>query len=63
MVSEIYRRLIPDRNLDELGDCAILLAINIDVDEINDKVLNLINESTKKKFTSIDTLLDDDKNK
>lgn len=55
IVEKIFGHLIKDEKYDELKSSAILSARNTDVDEINRKVVSLLDESTEKIYTSIDS--------
>ena len=56
IVQEIYSDIIAEKNFKEFVNRAILSPRNEDVNAINDKVVDLLDESTEKIYTSIDTV-------
>ena len=56
IVQDIYADAIVNKNYDDFVNLAILSPRNEDVNEINDKILNLLEETTEKIFTSIDSV-------
>ena len=55
IVREIFGKLIEQKKFDEMSQCAILSARNIDVDEINEQVTNLLDASTERIYSGIDS--------
>ena len=55
IVEEIYGDIFRSKQYRKAIDYAILAPRNADVDDINDRVLNLLDETTEKIFTSIDS--------
>ena len=62
IVDSIYNKIITEKNFEEFANTAILTARNIDVDEWNEKVLDLLDESTEKVFYRIDSIDDSEQN-
>ena len=61
IVKQTYGDLIQQKNFTKIAERAILSARNVDVTEINDRVVQLLDESSEKSFTSIDSVdIDDD---
>ncbi|XP_074099261.1 uncharacterized protein LOC141527592 [Cotesia typhae] len=56
IVSSMYGSIILEKKYDDLADCVILSARNLDVDELNNQIVNILNKNTEKVYTSIDTL-------
>ena len=56
IVEEIYGDVIRRKNYKEFVDLAILSPRNEEVNELNNKVVDLLDESTEKIFTSIDSV-------
>lgn len=56
MVKDIYEDVITHKRYRAFGNYAILSARNVDVDEINQRVINLLDESTERFYTSVDTI-------
>lgn len=55
IVKDTYEEIIKHNQYRLAAKRAILSARNVDVDEINKQVVNLLDESTEKVYTSIDT--------
>jgi len=55
IVEDIYGDLIRKKEFDKITKCAILSARNIDVDEINKKVVELLDITGERIYTSIDS--------
>ncbi|XP_058796990.1 ATP-dependent DNA helicase PIF1-like [Phymastichus coffea] len=55
IVQNIFGNLIEEKKFDEISHCAILSARNADVDEINNRVTNLLDKSTEHIYTGIDS--------
>ncbi|XP_071582207.1 uncharacterized protein [Temnothorax nylanderi] len=55
IVTDIYGDLIQKKDFDKVAKCAILSARNIDVDEINKRVVELLDISEERIYTSIDS--------
>jgi len=56
MVKDMYGDIIKRKQYKIMTNYVILSARNVDVDEINEKVVNLLDETTERVYTSIDTL-------
>ncbi|XP_071641856.1 uncharacterized protein [Temnothorax longispinosus] len=57
IVTDIYGDLIQKKEFDNMAKCAILSARNIDVDEINKQVVELLNKTEERIYTSIDSAI------
>ncbi|XP_044005873.1 uncharacterized protein LOC122850880 [Aphidius gifuensis] len=55
IVESIFKEIIKNQKYDELTKVAVLAARNVDVDEINCKVLKLFDKKTEKIYPSIDS--------
>ncbi|XP_058789055.1 ATP-dependent DNA helicase PIF1-like [Phymastichus coffea] len=55
IVQNVFDNLIKDKNFSEISQCAILSARNVDVDEMNNKITNLLDINTERIYTGIDT--------
>ncbi|XP_051165711.1 uncharacterized protein LOC127284358 [Leptopilina boulardi] len=55
IVQDTYAEVIRNKRFDELSQFAILSARNADVDEINKRVVQLLDSAGETKFTSIDS--------
>ena len=55
LVQEIFGELINEKKFDEMSECAILSARNVDVDEINEQVTNLLDLGSERIYTGIDS--------
>ncbi|XP_036150735.1 uncharacterized protein LOC118648518, partial [Monomorium pharaonis] len=55
IVTDIYGDLIQKRDFNKIAKCAILSARNIDVDEINKRVVELLNVTEERIYTSVDS--------
>ena len=55
IVEEVFGELIRQKKYDEMSQCAILSARNIDVDEINEQVTNLLDANTERIYTGINS--------
>ena len=55
IVEDTYGQLVRARRFKEVTKCAILSARNVDVDEINVRVMNLFDNTTKRLYTNIDS--------
>ncbi|XP_051163765.1 ATP-dependent DNA helicase pif1-like [Leptopilina boulardi] len=62
IVNDIYGKLIRDKKFDEISECAILSARNADVNELNERVVQLLDTTTERIYTSIDTVENNDSN-
>lgn len=62
IVNDIYGKLIRDKKFDEIFECAILSARNADVNELNERVVQLLDTTTERIYTSIDTVENNDSN-
>ena len=56
IVADIYGDLIRNKKFKEAANCAILSARNVDVQEINLKVVDLLDKSSERIFMSIDSV-------
>jgi len=56
MVKDMYEDIIKRKQYQIMANYVILSARNVDVEEINEKVINLLDETTERVYTSIDTL-------
>ena len=54
IVEDTYGQLVRVRRFKEVAKCAILSARNVDVEEINARVMNLFDNTTERIYTSID---------
>ena len=52
---DTYGELVRARRFKEVAKCAVLSARNIDVEEINCRVMNLLDSTTERLYTSIDS--------
>ncbi|KYM94629.1 ATP-dependent DNA helicase PIF1 [Cyphomyrmex costatus] len=59
IVNDIYGELIKKKEFMEMSKCAILSARNIDVDEINKEVVELLDTTNERIYTSIDSIVND----
>ncbi|XP_036147086.1 ATP-dependent DNA helicase PIF1-like [Monomorium pharaonis] len=57
IVEDIYGDLIRKKEFDKVAKCAILSARNVDVDEINKKVVELFDTANERICTSIDSAI------
>ena len=55
-VNDTYSELIRQRRYRDAAKCAILSARNLDINEINQVVVNILDETTEKVYTSIDSV-------
>ncbi|XP_044588723.1 ATP-dependent DNA helicase PIF1-like [Cotesia glomerata] len=55
IVENIYGKMIRDKRYDQLTSAVILSARNVDVDEINKQVVELLDPSTQKNYTGVDS--------
>ncbi|XP_036143523.1 uncharacterized protein LOC118645856 [Monomorium pharaonis] len=55
IVTDIYGDLIQKRDFNKIAKCAILSARNIDIDEINKRVVELLNITEERIYTSVDS--------
>ena len=55
IVNDTYGDLIKNKEFKRASKCAILSARNVDVDELNKRVVNLLDETSERIYTSIDT--------
>ncbi|KAL7294873.1 hypothetical protein TKK_0011797 [Trichogramma kaykai] len=55
LVNDIYGDIIKKKDYKKAIDCAILSARNDDVNDINNEVINLLDETTEKIYSSIDS--------
>ncbi|XP_044578962.1 uncharacterized protein LOC123261434 [Cotesia glomerata] len=55
IVENVYGRIIREKCYDQLTSAVILSARNIDVDEINKQVIELLDSTTEKIFTAVDS--------
>ena len=55
VAQHIFGNLIREKRFTDMSKCAILSARNIDVDEINQQVTNLLDVSTERIYTAIDS--------
>lgn len=55
IAEEIFGPLIKENKLDEMINCAILAARNVDVDELNQQVIDLLDINTERIYTSVDS--------
>ncbi|KYM96549.1 ATP-dependent DNA helicase PIF1 [Cyphomyrmex costatus] len=62
IVQDIYGDLIRNKEFDKIAKCAILSARNADVDEINKRVVELLDTFEEKIYTSIDSTENCDNN-
>ncbi|XP_043478216.1 uncharacterized protein LOC122508759 [Leptopilina heterotoma] len=62
IAEDIYKEVIVNKQFDKLTTMAILSARNIDVDDINKSVIELLDISTEKLYTSINTVKNCDNN-
>ncbi|XP_036143658.1 ATP-dependent DNA helicase pif1-like isoform X2 [Monomorium pharaonis] len=60
IVEDIYGDLIRKKEFDKVAKCAILSARNVDVDEINKKVVELFDTANERIYTSIDSAINSD---
>lgn len=62
IVKKIYGQLIKEKKFNEFSNTTILAPRNVDVDEISEKVLDLLDENQEKIFHSVDTIDNDENN-
>ncbi|XP_058790183.1 ATP-dependent DNA helicase PIF1-like [Phymastichus coffea] len=55
IVQNIFGKLIKDKKFDEISHCAILSARNADVDDMNNKITDLLDKTTEHIYTGIDS--------
>ncbi|XP_044012567.1 uncharacterized protein LOC122855319 [Aphidius gifuensis] len=55
IVEVMFKELLDNRRYDELTTVAVLSARNVDVDEINNRVVELLDKGSEKIYTSIDS--------
>ena len=55
IVEDIYGNLIREKRYEELANFAIFSAWNLDVKEINRRVVEFFNKTTERTYTSIDS--------
>ncbi|XP_044005604.1 uncharacterized protein LOC122850538 [Aphidius gifuensis] len=55
IVEVIFKKIIDERKYESLSKVAVLSARHLDVDNINDRVVQLLDEDTEKIFTAIDS--------
>ncbi|XP_058810408.1 uncharacterized protein LOC131675445 [Phymastichus coffea] len=55
IVQNIFGTLITNKNFDEISNCAILSARNADVDDMNDRITNLLDKNSEHIYTGIDS--------
>ncbi|XP_025265716.1 uncharacterized protein LOC112638349 [Camponotus floridanus] len=60
IVEDIYGDLIRKTEFIKMSKCAILSARNVDVDEINKKVVELLDITHKRIYTSVDSAINND---
>jgi len=60
IVEDIYGDLIRKKQFVKIAKCAILSARNVDVDEINQKIVELLDVTGERIYTSIDSAVNDD---
>jgi len=60
IVEDIYGDLIRKKEFNKVAKCAILSARNVDVDEINKKVVELLDIADERIYTSVDSAVNDD---
>jgi len=60
IVEDIYGDLIRKKEFVKMSKCAILSARNIDVDEINKKVVELLDIANERIYTSVDSAVNND---
>ncbi|XP_070171476.1 uncharacterized protein, partial [Polyergus mexicanus] len=60
IVEDIYGDLIQKKEFGKVAKCAILSARNVDVDEINKKVVELLDIADERIYTSVDSAVNDD---
>ena len=51
----LCKKFLQQKGFDEMSQCAILSAKNIDVDKINEQVTNLLDEKTERIYIGIDS--------
>jgi len=56
IVKDTYENIIMHKRYKTIVNHVILSARNVNVDEINEKVINLLDETTERIYTSVDTL-------
>ncbi|XP_063990617.1 uncharacterized protein LOC135169496 [Diachasmimorpha longicaudata] len=56
IVEVIFKKLIDERRFGDLAKTAVLAARNVDVDEINCNVTKLLDETTERLYTGIDSV-------
>ncbi|KYN16225.1 DNA repair and recombination protein pif1, mitochondrial [Trachymyrmex cornetzi] len=62
IVQDIYADLIRNKEFDKIAKCTILSARNVDVDEINKRVVELLDTFEERIYTSIDSTENCDNN-
>ncbi|KMQ82814.1 atp-dependent dna helicase pif1-like protein, partial [Lasius niger] len=60
IVEDIYGELIRKKEFAKVAKCAILSARNVDVDEINKKVVELLDITNERIYTSVDSAVNND---
>ena len=55
LIETVFGKLIREKNYEEISKCAILSAHNADIDEINKKVVELLDKNTEHIYTAIDS--------
>ena len=59
-MDDIYENLIREKRYEELANPSILSAKNLDVKEINKRVVKLFDETTETIYTSVDSIENSD---
>ncbi|XP_058789693.1 uncharacterized protein LOC131663348 [Phymastichus coffea] len=55
IVQNIFGTLITNKKFDEISNCAILSTRNADVDDMNDRITNLLDKNSEHIYTGIDS--------
>lgn len=55
IIEDVYGDLIRKKQFHKIAKCTILSARNVDVDEINNKVVELLDKTNERIYTSVDS--------